>query len=304
MLRDPNNAAHLERAQQGARFVLIDEFQDSNVAQIELTRLLVADQANVFAVGDPDQAIYRFRGATAGAFDHFLKTFGTDRVKRVTMSENRRSTDVILKSAYTVISRNPEITSVELPGGERWQRAPLDHARTKPEPTPVLPVQVKAWEHADGEAAFVAQEIVRMHESGRSWRDFAVLYRSHSNRNALVKQLMQRDVPFTVEGIDLLETAEVRDLLSALRAIEGGDPVGLLRVAALSEVPRGRGSGPRGARCGRRRCRPRGRARQGCRRFRSNDRAGRGAPRQCSVCRARHWPRAASRKDISALRSR
>ena len=96
--------------------MLIDEFQDSNVAQIELTRLLAGEQANVFAVGDPDQAIYRFRGATAGAFDHFLKTFGADRVKRVTMSENRRSTEVILKSAYSVISQNPEITSVELPG--------------------------------------------------------------------------------------------------------------------------------------------------------------------------------------------
>jgi DNA helicase-2/ATP-dependent DNA helicase PcrA len=233
LLRDRTNATHLQHAQQGARFVLIDEFQDSNVAQIELTRLLVAEQANVFAVGDPDQAIYRFRGATAGAFDHFLKTFGTGRVKRVTMSENRRSTDVILKSAYSVIARNPEITSVELPGGERWMRAPLEHARTKPEPAPVSPVQVKAWEQAEGEAAFVAQEIIHMHDSGRPWRDFAVLYRSHSNRNALVEQLMQLDVPFTVEGIDLLEIAEVRDLLAALRAIESGDSVGLLRVAAL-----------------------------------------------------------------------
>ena len=233
LLRNQSNSAHLERAREGARFVLIDEFQDSNVAQIELTRLLVAGQANVFAVGDPDQAIYRFRGATAGAFDHFLKTFGAGRVKRVTMSENRRSTEVILKSAYSVISRNTEITSVELPGGERWKRASLDHARTKKEPVPVMPVQVKAWEQDDGEAAFVAQEIIRMHDSGRPWRDFAVLYRSHSNRDALVEQLMQRDVPFTVEGIDLLETAEVRDLLAALRAMEGGDPVGLLRLAAL-----------------------------------------------------------------------
>ena len=116
--------------------MLIDEFQDSNVAQIELARLLVGGQANVFAVGDPDQAIYRFRGATAGAFDHFLKTFGADRVKRVTMSENRRSTEVILKSAYSVISRNPEITSVELPGGERWNATPLTHARTRKEPVP------------------------------------------------------------------------------------------------------------------------------------------------------------------------
>ena len=167
LLRDPNNSGHLEHAQRGARFVLIDEFQDSNVAQIELTRLLVGGQSNVFAVGDPDQAIYRFRGATAGAFDHFLKTFGAGRVKRVTMSENRRSTEVILRSAYSVISRNPEITSVALPGGERWKRAPLDHARSKPEPVPVAPVQVKAWEQVDGEAG-VCRARNRSHPPG--WR--------------------------------------------------------------------------------------------------------------------------------------
>ena len=238
MLRNKKNAADLERARQGARFVLVDEFQDSNIAQIELTRLLVGEQANVFAVGDPDQAIYRFRGATAGAFDHFLKTFGADRVKRVTMSENRRSTEVILKSAYSVISRNPEITSVELPGGERWQRTPLKHARTRKEPVPAPAVRVKAYEDIQSEAAFVAEEIVRMHDSGRRWCYVAALYRSHRNRDVLVEQLIQRDIPYTVEGIDLLETAEVRDLLSALRAIEGGDPVALLRICGASEIQR------------------------------------------------------------------
>ena len=233
LLRDQNHAADLARAREGARFVLIDEFQDSNVAQVEMTRLLAGEQANVFAVGDPDQAIYRFRGATAGAFDHFLKTFGMARVRRATMSENRRSTEVILKSAYSVISHNPEITSVELPGGERWQRAPLSHARTRKESVPASPVHVKAWGDTDTEAAFVAQEIVRLQQSGRSWRDIAVLYRRHLNRDALVERLVQLGVPFTVEGIDLLEVAEVRDLLAALRAVEGSDPVGLLRVSAL-----------------------------------------------------------------------
>jgi DNA helicase-2/ATP-dependent DNA helicase PcrA len=233
LLRDQNGAAELLRAREGARFVLIDEFQDSNVAQIELTRLLAGDPANVFAVGDPDQAIYRFRGATAGAFDHFLKTFGTGRVQRVTMSENRRSTGVILKSAYVIISGNPEITSVELPGGERWEREPLIHKRTKPESVPVPPVRIRAWEELSDEAAFVAQEISRMHQAGRPWQDFAVLYRNHFNRVALVEQLAQRDIPFTVDGVDLLETPAVRDLLAVLRAIEGNDPVGLLRVAAL-----------------------------------------------------------------------
>jgi len=233
LLRDQGNVTHLVRAREGARFVLIDEFQDSNVAQIELTRLLAGDQANVFAVGDPDQAIYRFRGATAGAFDQFLDSYGLDRVERVTMSENRRSTEVVLKSAYSIISGNPEITSVELPGGERWQRQPLIHKRTKPEAVPVAPVQIRAWETPHDEAAFVAQEISRMHKEGRPWQEFAVLYRNHFNRVALVDQLVQRDIPFTVEGVDLLHTAAVRDLLAALQVIDGNDSVGLLRVAAF-----------------------------------------------------------------------
>src|SRR5271157_368918 len=234
LLRDPKNSAQLERARKGARFVLIDEFQDSNVAQIELTRLLGGNGANVFAVGDPDQAIYRFRGATAGTFDQFLKTFGVERVKRVTMSDNRRSTDFILRSAYSVISGNPQITSVELLGGERWERKPLEHKRTRKEPEPVPPVLVRAWESLASEAAYVAQEIARMHRGdGRAWKDFAVLYRNHSHRNALVEQFMERNIPFTVTGLDLLETAEVRDLLAGLHAIVGRDPVSLLRVAAL-----------------------------------------------------------------------
>lgn len=234
LLRDPKNSVHLNRARRAARFVLIDEFQDSNIAQIELARLLGGEWANVFAVGDPDQAIYRFRGATAGTFDHFLKTFGVRRVKRVSMLENRRSTQVILKSAYSVITQNPQITSVELPGGERWDRQPLQHARTKPGPQPVSPVLVRGWDSTGAEAAFVAQEMLRLHkDAGRRWQDFAVLYHDHKHRNELVEQLRVRKVPFAVTGLDLLETAEVRDMVAALRAIESGDPVSLLRVAAM-----------------------------------------------------------------------
>jgi DNA helicase II / ATP-dependent DNA helicase PcrA len=234
LLRSTENAEYLDRARQIARFVLIDEFQDSNVGQIELTRLLAGETANVFAVGDPDQAIYRFRGATAGTFDHFLRTFGLDRVKRVTMSQNRRSTDFILRSAYSVIERNPEITSVELPGGERWVRTPLQHSRTKAEPNPVPPVQIRGWDDIDSEASFVAREIVRLRgETGRPWGDFAVLYRKHRDRSEIVNQLIERGVPFSVTGVDVLQTPEVRDVLAGLRAVVGGDDVALLRVAAL-----------------------------------------------------------------------
>ncbi len=236
LLRDPTQKTNLEQARTAARFLLIDEFQDSNVAQIELTRLLAGEQANVFAVGDPDQAIYRFRGATSGTFDQFLKTFGVDTVKRVTMTDNRRSTEPVLKAAYSVISVNPDITSVELPGAERWKREPLQHTRTKKEPQPVSPVLVRGWEGTGNEAAFVAQEIERLHrEEGRPWRDFAVLYRNHGHRSALVHELTLRGAPFMVTGLDLMEIPEVRDLMAALSAMAGDDSVSLLRVAALGQ---------------------------------------------------------------------
>ncbi len=133
----------LERAQRRARFILIDEFQDSNVAQIKLASLLGGDQANVFAVGDPDQAIYQFRGATSDAFDHFLQTFGPDRVKRVTMSANRRSTPPILRCAYQLIQCNPAIVSVD--GGS--PRQPLSCARLERDPAGASAPAVNAIVH-------------------------------------------------------------------------------------------------------------------------------------------------------------
>jgi DNA helicase-2/ATP-dependent DNA helicase PcrA len=235
MLRDPLQADHLEKVRQAAKFLLIDEFQDSNVAQIELARLLAGTSANIFAVGDPDQAIYRFRGATTGTFDHFLRTFGVENVKRVTMPGNRRSTGPVLKSAYLVISQNPDITSVELPGGEKWNRVPLRHERTKKEPEPVPPALVRGWVAKEEEAAFVALEIERMHAlEDRAWKDFAVIYRSHRHPNEVVREFVRRGIPFAVTGLDLLETPEVRDLLSALQAMHGEDAIATLRIAALT----------------------------------------------------------------------
>lgn len=232
-LLDDANPEWLSRAQEGARFLLIDEFQDSNVAQIKLAKRLAGAEANVFAVGDPDQAIYRFRGATSGAFDQFLAAFGPGRVKRVTMRENRRSTQAVLSSAYQVIAQNPEITTQALPGGEKWQRLPLVHARTAPEPTPVPPVRVRGCIGKGSEAAFVVEQIERMHKAGRHWRDFAVLYRQHSHRDDVVHLLRERGIPFDVEGVSLLEITEVRDLLAVLRFMQSSDAVSAVRVASL-----------------------------------------------------------------------
>src|SRR6266496_1882092 len=98
--------ALLERERARARFILVDEFQDANYVQIKVLEKLVGTEHNIFAVGDPDQGIYRFRGASSGAFQLFQKHFAGSRL--VALNKNRRSTTPILKCAHAVISENPE----------------------------------------------------------------------------------------------------------------------------------------------------------------------------------------------------
>jgi DNA helicase-2/ATP-dependent DNA helicase PcrA len=225
----------LERQQRRARFILIDEFQDSNVAQIKLASLLAGEQANVFAVGDPDQAIYQFRGATSDAFDHFLQTFGPERVQRVTMSANRRSTPPILRCAHQLIQCNPTIASVE--GG--WSRQPLTCARADRDPLLATATAVHAIVHSgnEQEAAFVADTIrtMRHDQPGLRLSDIAVLYRAHFCREQIVAELTRRGIPVRVKGADLFDTPELRDALAVLRILDSSHPVALFRVAALPQ---------------------------------------------------------------------
>jgi len=230
------NELALQEVQKRARFILIDEFQDSNVAQIQLTKLLGGEEANIFAVGDPDQAIYRFRGATSGAFDQFLKIFGAERVKRVTMSDNRRSTPQILSCAHEAIRCNPEVGSKELEE-EGWPRQRLTCARLEWEKNlgaRATPVHVLVH-HKNGEPAFIADTIesMRRRRPALKYHDFAVLYRYHHHRDEVVDELQRRDIPVQVRGADFFHAPQVRDAMAVLRVLDGPDPVALFRVAAL-----------------------------------------------------------------------
>jgi DNA helicase-2/ATP-dependent DNA helicase PcrA len=227
----------LQRAQRHARFILIDEFQDSNVAQIQLARLLAGEEANVFAVGDPDQAIYRFRGATSGAFDQFLRTFGPH-VKRATLSQNRRSTPPILRCAHQIIACNPPIASIELSDGG-WPREPLGCARLESDPAlaTASAVQAVIYNSFNQEAVFVADTIAAMRQQRPSMKfsDVAVLYRTHGNREGVLAELRNHDIPVHVQGVDLFDTPEVRDAMASLQIMESSDPIALVRVAAFPQ---------------------------------------------------------------------
>src|SRR5215472_16658204 len=206
------------------RYILVDEFQDTNIAQLRLLELLAGEPRNIFAVGDNDQAIYRFRGASFGSFKLFLERFakwreGQDSSRfRVSLTENYRSTPSILRVASQVIGMNTatadfpkKVLTANRVEGEKIRAVEL------PEP--------------EDEARWVASEIERIHKAGRRWRDFAVLYRAHSHRDELVHELSRRKIPFVISRLSILDHPLVKDVIAYLRAIaKPFDDIALARV--------------------------------------------------------------------------
>ena len=229
------DSAALERERARARFILIDEFQDSNVAQIELAALLAGSAENIFAVGDPDQAIYRFRGATSGAFDEFARRFPD--LRRERLERNHRSLSPILQSSFGVIAKNPEVAG--------WKRTFLHSAREEQprnqgESVGSSPVSAVMTTDICAEAADIAESIQEKHSRANTsserlqWQEFAVLYRTHAHREQLTEELAARGIPFTVTGVNVLESGPIRDLVAALSAIVvARDAISLFRLAAL-----------------------------------------------------------------------
>lgn len=232
----------LARERNRARFLLVDEFQDSNHAQIELTRLLAGNAQNVFAVGDPDQAIYHFRGASSAAFNEFAGVF--DRLEQkniVNLAENQRSTQNILDCAFVAISSNPRLTQE---GSRlRFDRERLVSARDlrrKSESTgflfPPEPVEAVPYRNYSDECTDIAERILELRADGARWNDFAVLFRTHANANDLVEAFGARNIPFEVQDTDLFDTDALRDLIAWLQcATSLNQDVALFRLALSAD---------------------------------------------------------------------
>jgi DNA helicase-2/ATP-dependent DNA helicase PcrA len=229
--------ALLAEERKRTRFILVDEFQDANVAQIKILRMLAGEDRNIFAVGDPDQAIYRFRGASSAAFALFQHHFADS--KLVALEKNRRSTTAVLQSAFALISKNPESLSATKTVTARYQRSPLVSARDEVaahegKQQPIVPVDVVAALKAV-ECSDLVPAMRALKRSTRSeWKDFAVLYRIHSHRDDIAAELAEQGIPFSIENMDVIDTSEARDLFACLGAIVSeGDGASLFRVAAL-----------------------------------------------------------------------
>jgi DNA helicase-2/ATP-dependent DNA helicase PcrA len=204
-----------ERWQKAFRYVLVDEYQDTNHAQYRLLQLVAGRHKNVFAVGDPDQSIYAFRGADIRNILEFERDFGGARV--IALEQNYRSTNSILHAANAVIAHNrerkPKNLWSELGAGE--------------------PVRVVEVEDEHAEARFVAAEVAALIDEGYAGSELAVFYRTNAQSRVLEDVLVRQEIAYQViGGPKFYERAEIKDAIAYLQVIDNAyDAVSLTRIA-------------------------------------------------------------------------
>ena len=205
----------LERWQKAFRYVLVDEYQDTNHAQYRLLQLLAGKHKNVFAVGDPDQSIYAFRGADIRNILEFERDFGEAR--QIALEQNYRSTMSILEAANGVIQQNRERKEKRL-----WSELGDGEA-----------VQVVEVEDEHAEARYVAASIAALVDEGYSGSEIAVFYRTNAQSRVLEDVLVRQEIGYRViGGPRFYERAEIKDLVAYLQAIDNPlDTISLLRIA-------------------------------------------------------------------------
>jgi DNA helicase II / ATP-dependent DNA helicase PcrA len=203
--------------------VLVDEFQDTNIAQYELARLLAGKHGNICVVGDPDQSIYSWRSADIRNILNFEKDFPEARI--VLLEQNYRSTQNILDAAHAVIAGNKQRKQKSL-----W----TDQAGGEPI------AAYEAYDEAE-EADFVATETMELVKGELRYSDIAVMYRTNAHSRALEEAFIRATIPYQlVGGTRFYERREVKDVLAYLRMIH--NPYDVVSFSRIVNVP-GRGIG-------------------------------------------------------------
>ena len=209
----------LEKYQRRYRYILVDEYQDTNYAQYRLVSLLAQSHRNLCVVGDDDQSIYRFRGATIENILQFEAQFpGCTTIR---LEENYRSTQNILDVANAVIAHNTARKEKRL-----WTAAG--------EGTPVTLLQVPGERD---EGSFITETIARGVADGRAYADYAVLYRMNALSNSMEKALVRAKIPYRIYGgVRFQDRREIRDVTAYLCVLQ--NPEDLVRFERILNVPR------------------------------------------------------------------
>ena len=217
MFRDVPEA--LEKYQNRFKYVLVDEWQDTNKAQYTITKLLVSRDKGLTVVGDAAQSIYSWRGADYRNITNLEKDFPS--VTTINLDQNYRSTQRILDAAYSVISRNKNHPILQLwtdnAGGERIK---LYQARSELD-----------------EASFITREIKELTRKGISFSEMAVLYRTNAQSRVVEEALLHEGIPYILVGaVRFYERKEIKDVLAYLRLLVAPqDSVARKRIEKLGK---------------------------------------------------------------------
>ena len=202
------------------KYVLVDEFQDTNYAQFELAILLSGGYGNLMVVGDDDQSIYKFRGATIENILHFDEKVPDAAI--IKLEENYRSTESILNAANSVIRHN-----FGRRGKELWSKRGDGEK-----------VFVKQFENQNEEAKFIVNKMMELViREKRKYSDFAVLYRTNAQSNSIENVLMKSGIPYrVVGGRRFYERKEIKDILAYLCVVS--NPADNLRLERIINEPK------------------------------------------------------------------
>lgn len=210
----------LDRYQDRFRFILVDEYQDTNTAQFMLLSLLASKYRNLCVVGDDDQSIYKFRGANIYNILNFEKIF--PETKTIRLEQNYRSTKRILDAANEVIKHNTARKSKSL-----WTKAEDGE-----------PIRYVQYANEYEEAAGIAGDISHLvRTGGYRYSDFAVLYRTNAQSRIFEEKLVQESIPFHIVGaMNFYARKEIKDLLYYLKTIN--NPNDDISVKRIINIPR------------------------------------------------------------------
>lgn len=210
----------LEYYQDRFRYIMVDEYQDTNTVQFKLVSILAEKYQNLCVVGDDDQSIYKFRGANIENILNFEKVFPNTRV--IKLEQNYRSTQNILDAANGVIHNNC---------GRKEKALWTENERGEP-------VQFRHFQNAYEEAEYVTGEIQKkVRSQGAEYRDFAVLYRTNAQSRMFEEKFLMANIPYKIiGGVNFYSRKEIKDVLAYLKTIDNGKDD--LAVHRIINVPK------------------------------------------------------------------
>jgi ATP-dependent DNA helicase UvrD/PcrA len=219
--------AVLEEFRRRYKYILVDEFQDTNFVQFELLKMLAAEHRNLTVVGDDDQSIFRFRGASLSNILSFEEVY--PEAQRIVLARNYRSTQAILDAAYRLIRHNdPNRLEFKDKVDKRLKATSRESGKS---------IHMLAFDTVSHEADDVAARVAAIHEEGAAWRDIAVLVRRNADADPYLRSFNMKQIPYRFSGSrGLYQQEEIKVLVAFIRAVTDFDNSRDLFYLALSDV--------------------------------------------------------------------